>query len=894
LGAALFAFALMGLTFGVEGISGGHSIGYVLTIGSIILFPVLFAYQWRKGQNALFNLSFIRSPEILIALLNNLLVGLALILLVAGVPIIINLRTIFLQGNGLLTGALNAGLVLCALTAPLLLAVIVGENNYKRVGAAIPTAFGFALAAGGFLLAALTWQYESASAIIVLPLVLVGIGLGLTFGPLGLIVIEGAPEGERGMASSLVIMARLLGMTIGTPLAGTLTLKLANDRIVEQTRSFSSDYRYIAQSMILPVELTRALSQVLFVGVVACLLGFTLFYAPRALAAIRQLQVSKLPGVLIGWLLLAILGIAVYSVALSDGRNPQVYSPVARQLPVNTVYYAATNAQTIFLSQSTSALDAVLSIFQRLQNPVVNVPRPGMTEAELVRLNLSQTPPTQPAQPDLLTDGVKLLFGVENWTDANFKAFCPEPAPQEPARWRDCFSNALLGWLGPHLGVGAWDSPAQDRSTPEYRYMFAIQTTNFNNAYVFALKLAQSLNEKPPADLGPNRRLLTLNAGKPNERLVAITDDYMYIGTPGAVREVLAFQPTTPRLATQPEFTAMLDRVGGTTAFVTGYARSQRFFDDLRGTLNNLLGNALIDPLLQTLSKLAVFRPAEGNNQPVQLGVALKIEDKLVAIKAVSDFPAELPNFKPGQVPLTTLDVIPNRSPLWAATRFNLEDVVRDIKLQDILGLVADLSGAQDLRNLLNNGLVNFGANVVDGQLRGVLNQTNGDLLFLQMPGANPQAAGDLIFVLPLKAAPDARQQATRSLRDLDGTLGLIANFSDLDHRAQTYPGSSARVTTLNGKIFGGSTINGVQYAITENNLLVISLADRGAAFAQMLAGLEDKEPNAVAAELSTNLQDYFLYTYVDDNNAANGSKIWLGAKLMRKTLVIDGRLVTK
>jgi hypothetical protein len=45
-------------------------------------------------------------------------------------------------------------------------------------------------------------------------LALAGIGIGLTIAPIGTAVINGVRDHERGMASSLVIILRLIGMSV--------------------------------------------------------------------------------------------------------------------------------------------------------------------------------------------------------------------------------------------------------------------------------------------------------------------------------------------------------------------------------------------------------------------------------------------------------------------------------------------------------------------------------------------------------------------------------------------------------------------------------------------------------------------------------------------------------
>ena len=44
---------------------------------------------------------------------------------------------------------------------------------------------------------------------------LLGVGFGLVIAPIGTAVINAAPEAQRGIASSLVIVLRLIGMSVG-------------------------------------------------------------------------------------------------------------------------------------------------------------------------------------------------------------------------------------------------------------------------------------------------------------------------------------------------------------------------------------------------------------------------------------------------------------------------------------------------------------------------------------------------------------------------------------------------------------------------------------------------------------------------------------------------------
>ncbi len=59
-----------------------------------------------------------------------------------------------------------------------------------------------------------TWTLDIADNLIAVEMALVGVGLGLTFSPISASVINAADQDKLGVASALVIIMRLLGMTI--------------------------------------------------------------------------------------------------------------------------------------------------------------------------------------------------------------------------------------------------------------------------------------------------------------------------------------------------------------------------------------------------------------------------------------------------------------------------------------------------------------------------------------------------------------------------------------------------------------------------------------------------------------------------------------------------------
>jgi MFS family permease len=130
--------------------------------------------------------------------------------------------------------ALVTGYLLCAFTVPMALAAIPGGWLSERLGYRSPVIIGLIVAIVGFWMMSL-WKTEMAAQAVAffgslrqgpasvdargtgfmaMGLALAGIGVGLTFAPIGTAVINGVREQERGMASSLVIILRLIGMSV--------------------------------------------------------------------------------------------------------------------------------------------------------------------------------------------------------------------------------------------------------------------------------------------------------------------------------------------------------------------------------------------------------------------------------------------------------------------------------------------------------------------------------------------------------------------------------------------------------------------------------------------------------------------------------------------------------
>jgi MFS family permease len=184
------------------------------------------------ARRPLLNLRIFLDRSLAAACGANLLVGFCLMVGLVSVPLFINLA-------GAESGeqaALASGVLLSAFTIPMALAAVPGGWLASRYGDRIAAAAGVVIALAGFGLMT-QWHSEYArqaaqfvaglgepgnlspevvggTAGMAVGLVLAGVGLGLTIAPIASTVINGVGDSERGMASALVIVLRLVGMSL--------------------------------------------------------------------------------------------------------------------------------------------------------------------------------------------------------------------------------------------------------------------------------------------------------------------------------------------------------------------------------------------------------------------------------------------------------------------------------------------------------------------------------------------------------------------------------------------------------------------------------------------------------------------------------------------------------
>jgi MFS family permease len=196
---------------------------YALPLVSLsVILLLLFIFVESRVRDPLINLKLFRKRNISSGLLANLFIGYCLFIGLVTIPILVNVRQE--SADDLSKAALEVGLMLSAMTVPMALAAVPGGWLSERIGYSKTIVSGLAISTLGFLLIWQTWHIDIDNFTIIIEMILVGTGIGLTFSPVSASVINAAGDDERGVASALVLILRLVGMTISVSSLTTISL----------------------------------------------------------------------------------------------------------------------------------------------------------------------------------------------------------------------------------------------------------------------------------------------------------------------------------------------------------------------------------------------------------------------------------------------------------------------------------------------------------------------------------------------------------------------------------------------------------------------------------------------------------------------------------------------
>jgi MFS transporter, DHA2 family, triacylglyceride efflux pump len=175
---------------------------------------VLAIYGWRQVHvpDPLIPRPLLRSPQFAGAAAANLLIGASLMVALVDVPILG--RLVFDVDQ------LTAGLLLTSFLVGVPVGAILGGFLAGRIGARITAVLGSLLAAAAFLQMS-AWQAGELALRIGpvrpadLALGACGLGFGVVIAPLAATVLQLTRAQHHGLASSLIVLARVVGMLVG-------------------------------------------------------------------------------------------------------------------------------------------------------------------------------------------------------------------------------------------------------------------------------------------------------------------------------------------------------------------------------------------------------------------------------------------------------------------------------------------------------------------------------------------------------------------------------------------------------------------------------------------------------------------------------------------------------
>ena len=197
----VFSFALS--TEGLFTLSSATP--FIISVPGLVLLGVLVTVERHVWQPLLSSVLF-RSRAFVTANVAQLLEGVVLIIAMVSVPLMADT----VMGKEPLTGAMW----LLRMTAAIPVGAVVGGWLLMVLGVRPVTVLGLGLTATGLFLVS-TWDIDVSEPWLTLHLVIAGLGLGLNNTPMMTRALSAAGDDYQATAASLVVVARMMGMTLG-------------------------------------------------------------------------------------------------------------------------------------------------------------------------------------------------------------------------------------------------------------------------------------------------------------------------------------------------------------------------------------------------------------------------------------------------------------------------------------------------------------------------------------------------------------------------------------------------------------------------------------------------------------------------------------------------------
>lgn len=179
---------------------------------------VLLLLHLRRAADPIVPRGALRATPAWGSLVVSFLVGWALIAALVDIPL-------FARTTTEPDSQLGAALILVRFLVALPVGALLGGWLLRHVNAGVLTAVGMA-AAGASFLAMAQWDKTSLDGFAAnIPLVLGGLGFGLALAPVNAAILASTDDDAHGLASALVVVARMVGMLVGISALTTIGLR---------------------------------------------------------------------------------------------------------------------------------------------------------------------------------------------------------------------------------------------------------------------------------------------------------------------------------------------------------------------------------------------------------------------------------------------------------------------------------------------------------------------------------------------------------------------------------------------------------------------------------------------------------------------------------------------
>ncbi|HET7388076.1 MAG TPA: MFS transporter [Nocardioidaceae bacterium] len=221
LGAGLLALVLAGIVMAFATADPQVSVfspaGPWLLLGSALA-AVAWVWQRRRSPAPLVPRATFAHRHAQGSLLVSFLTGAALIAGLVDVPI-------FARITVSPTSQLGAALVLVRLLTAIPVGALLGGWALRRCPAGVLTALAMALTTGAFWWMSTWGAHSLAHPVATVPLVAAGLGFGLAIAPVNAVLLASTPSHVHGVASALLVVARMVGMLVGISVLTTVGLR---------------------------------------------------------------------------------------------------------------------------------------------------------------------------------------------------------------------------------------------------------------------------------------------------------------------------------------------------------------------------------------------------------------------------------------------------------------------------------------------------------------------------------------------------------------------------------------------------------------------------------------------------------------------------------------------